>query len=46
MKPELISEESWERPSDATITDVIVFRVLGGIVYEMYANGDRCFHQF
>jgi len=46
MKPELIEQENWERPSDNALMDIMVFRVPGGILYEMYTNGDRCFHQF
>lgn len=46
MKPEMIFHENWKRPADEALMDTMVFRVPGGIIYEMYTNGDRCFHAF
>lgn len=46
MKPELIHQEDWKRGADEALMDLIVFRVPGGILYEIYTNGDRCLHQF
>lgn len=46
MTPLLLSHEDWQRQSDGTRMDLMVFRVPSGILYEVYADGDRCFHQF
>ena len=46
MRPGLIHHEEWKRPSDGAEMDILTFRVPGGILYEMYTNGDRCFLQF
>ena len=46
MQPERIFYEDWRRPGDNALMDTMIFRVPGGIILEMYANGDRCFHAF
>lgn len=46
MQPVPIYQEDWRRPADGAHMDIMVLRVPGGILYEMYADGDRCFHQF
>ena len=46
MKPEMIDHDDWTRDADGALMDVMVFRVPGGILYEMYTDGDRTFHQY
>lgn len=46
MKPVLLDEQDWIRKGDSAYMDSMLFRVPGGIIYEMYVNGDRCFHAF
>ena len=45
-KPELIHHKEWKRYRDDAEMDILVFRVPGGILHEMYANGDRCEYIF
>ena len=46
MKPEMIDHDDWTRDADGALMDVMVFRIPGGILYEMYTDGDRTFHQY
>ena len=46
MKPQLIEQQEWARERDGALIDVMVFRVPGGIIQEVYADGDRCEHVF
>ena len=46
MTPVLLHQQYWQRPGDGAHMDIMVLRVPSGILYEMYSNGDRCFHQF
>ena len=42
MEPNLIFHDSWNRPADNALMDAMVFAVPGGILSELYVDGDRC----
>ena len=46
MKPKLIYHENWETAGKGTPMETMVFRIPGGILHEVFADGNRHTHLF